>query len=346
LDQIERLKAERKELDNVTLLHSDADDFSRFDDGSFDTVIINSVVQYFPDIDYLLRVLDGAVRVTKAGGCVFIGDIRSLPLLDAYHASIQFDGAPANLTLAQLDQRVSQGIKAEEELVVDPDLFHHMAERNSTVADVRVLLKRGSHHNEMTKFRYDVIISIGDTERPCIEVPWLDWRTDRPGPRDIGTILTGKKPEIIGFRNVTNARLQRDTAILAQLSGAGIVGELARTLEGSDLETIDPEELYRLESETLYDVDIGWFETTAADCYDVVFRRRPAAAPSEMQAFTRTGGNAARPERQARPPRPSHAGRPKGRFAGCIRAAPLPRHATHLRYLDGRPRPGAHRHAR
>ena len=44
-------------------------------------MVLNWVVQYFPDVQYLLRVLQGAVGVTKDGGKIFIGDVRHLGLL-------------------------------------------------------------------------------------------------------------------------------------------------------------------------------------------------------------------------------------------------------------------------
>ena len=66
-----------------------ADDFTGMQDGMYDTVIINSVIQYFPDVSYLLRVLEGALHVIKPGGRLFVGDVRSLPLLEAFHTSIQ-----------------------------------------------------------------------------------------------------------------------------------------------------------------------------------------------------------------------------------------------------------------
>ena len=49
-------------------------------DKSFDTVIINSVVQYFPSLEYLTKVLDGAIKATKPGGAIFVGDsAKSVP---------------------------------------------------------------------------------------------------------------------------------------------------------------------------------------------------------------------------------------------------------------------------
>ena len=40
---------------------------------------LNSVIQYFPDLDYLMTVLEGAVESVRPGGAVFVGDVRSLP---------------------------------------------------------------------------------------------------------------------------------------------------------------------------------------------------------------------------------------------------------------------------
>src|SRR6185503_676309 len=46
--------------DKVVLLERRADDFRDIAPNSFDTVILNSVVQYFPSVVYLLRVLEDA----------------------------------------------------------------------------------------------------------------------------------------------------------------------------------------------------------------------------------------------------------------------------------------------
>ena len=54
--------------------------------GSFDTVVLNSVVQYFPDVDYLIAVLKGAIGLVSAKGRVFVGDVRHLGLLHRYFA--------------------------------------------------------------------------------------------------------------------------------------------------------------------------------------------------------------------------------------------------------------------
>ncbi len=89
-------------LPQVSLLQQNADDFTNVEPASCDAVIINSVVQYFPGVDYLMRVLRGAVEAVAPGGFIFIGDVRSLPLLKALHASVELHKAEAGLPVAQL----------------------------------------------------------------------------------------------------------------------------------------------------------------------------------------------------------------------------------------------------
>ena len=59
----------------VTLFHRTAADLGGFEPDSFDVVVLNSVIQYFPNVEYLLQVLEGAARVLAPGGHIFIGDV-------------------------------------------------------------------------------------------------------------------------------------------------------------------------------------------------------------------------------------------------------------------------------
>ncbi|MFC7472638.1 methyltransferase [Actinomadura keratinilytica] len=63
--------------DRVTLRCQAADSEEGLPAGHFDTVVLNSVVQYFPDAAYLSRVLDGALRRLSPGGRVLVGDVRN-----------------------------------------------------------------------------------------------------------------------------------------------------------------------------------------------------------------------------------------------------------------------------
>src|SRR5262249_20282784 len=52
LEHVRKLVAEREDLSHVELSQLRADDFAGILPGSFDTIIINSVTQYFPSIEY------------------------------------------------------------------------------------------------------------------------------------------------------------------------------------------------------------------------------------------------------------------------------------------------------
>src|SRR5581483_12167458 len=53
-------QVQERQLSHVQLLQRMADDFSGLEEQTFDTIILNSFVQYFPGVDYLLQVLDGS----------------------------------------------------------------------------------------------------------------------------------------------------------------------------------------------------------------------------------------------------------------------------------------------
>ncbi|HSU84914.1 MAG TPA: phosphopantetheine-binding protein, partial [Thermoanaerobaculia bacterium] len=196
-------------LPQVELAQAPADDWSGVRPGDFDLVVLNSIVQYFPGVDYLIRVLAGAVAAVAPGGAVFVGDVRSLPLLEAFHTSVERHRTPGSLPAGELERRVRRRVEDEEELVIDPQLFHALARWLPGVRRVQVLPKSGRHANELTRFRYDVILGVGDAEDgaaagpPLLEEPrWSAWANDplratraRRLPPELRRFLEGELPE-------------------------------------------------------------------------------------------------------------------------------------------------------
>ncbi|MYW02803.1 class I SAM-dependent methyltransferase, partial [Streptomyces sp. SID3343] len=56
--------------------------------GHFDTIVLNSVVQYFPNAGYLEQVVSNAMRALAPGGALFIGDVRNPRLLRTFAAAV------------------------------------------------------------------------------------------------------------------------------------------------------------------------------------------------------------------------------------------------------------------
>src|SRR5262249_41691793 len=129
LARLESYLSTRADLQHVELRQGLAHDLSFADEESVDLVILNSVAQYFPDVDYLLEVLAEAVRVTRRRGHIFVGDVRSLPLLEAYHTTVEMYKASGETPVGELRRRVRRGQRKEEELVLDARLFEELGRR-------------------------------------------------------------------------------------------------------------------------------------------------------------------------------------------------------------------------
>jgi amino acid adenylation domain-containing protein len=259
----------------VRLLQRPADDFSGFTEGAFDAVVLNSVVQYFPDVDYLLKVLAEAVRMVRPGGRVFVGDVRNLALLEAFHASIQLRQAGDSLPVEQLVQRVRKKVSQERELVIDPAFFPALEEYLPQVRSVEMQLKRGRHRNEMTTFRYDVVLHVGHDELPARKTTWLDYRESELTPAEVRRRLEEERPEVLAITGVPNDRIPAQAVALVRLDHArGTVGDLRKATEDGG---IDPEEFWQLGESQAYAIDMRWTPGTTDGRFDVAFRRRDVA---------------------------------------------------------------------
>ncbi len=132
--QMERLDGSWSQ---ISLWHRAADNFEGIEPSSFDTVVINSVIELFPSMDYLVDVLEKAVQVVKPGGIVFVGDVRSLPLLEAFYTDLELHKAPAWLSREELRQYVQNSMNREDQLVVDPTFFTALKQIIPSISHVR-----------------------------------------------------------------------------------------------------------------------------------------------------------------------------------------------------------------
>jgi amino acid adenylation domain-containing protein len=277
LDYVRRqLASEGLDESRVRLSQRMAHQFEEIEDASFDAVVLNSVVQYFPDLDYFLRVLEGALRAVRPGGFIFLGDLRNRRLLETFHASVQAYQASASTDSATLKERVRRNIETEEELLIDPALFNALRERFPQIGGVEVSLQRGRAHNELTRFRYQVVLHVGETARTVV-CPIVDWQKERLNPRALRQFLIEKEPETLGVRRVANARVRADVRfieLLNQSIASETLSELREAVSKTHEDAIDPEEIWSL-SETLpYEVDVRWSDAGAGEYFDIVFRRR------------------------------------------------------------------------
>ncbi|MEH2349577.1 MAG: amino acid adenylation domain-containing protein [Nostoc sp.] len=270
-----------QDLSRVSFINRGADDFTGMSPDTFDSVFIVSVAQYFPSIDYLLKVLEGAVNVVEPGGFIFLGDVRNFSLLEAFHTSVQLYKAPDSLSVANLQQHVKKQILAEKQLVIDPGFFIALKQYLPKISHVEIHLERGQFHNELTKFRYDVVIHVGHEIYPTVDISWLDWQQEKFTLASVRQLLIETEPDILGIVNVPNARVLPDVKaveLLKKSKGVTTVDELRQAIQAIATTGVDPEELWTLSEELPYIVDISWSENSVDGQFQVVFKKRTLAS--------------------------------------------------------------------
>ncbi len=273
---------------NVTLEQAAADELRhRFD--SFDVVVINSVVQYFPSIQYLRALLQGMAESLPNGGAIYLGDIRSLPLLESYFTDVLLTQAEDDESLSQLWERVAGQWQCESELIIDPAFFGALRQVISRVVQVDVLPKRGRGTSEMFLYRYQVVLRIGESlPVPTIEplhTAWLDWREGGLNMDCLRRRLTDEAPETLALAAVPNARHDRSRAIAELMkAGAGVatVGELRRRLPAALGQNVgvEPEDLWSLSGELGYVMKWSWARHGPEGHFDVYLTRGDLAGSS------------------------------------------------------------------
>ncbi|RSM36803.1 non-ribosomal peptide synthetase [Amycolatopsis balhimycina DSM 5908] len=249
----------------------------------FDTVIINSVAQYFPSADYLAEVVRTAAGVLKPGGTIFLGDIRNLRSLRAFRTAVELWHGRGDVAA------VDQAIAREGELVLDPDFFPALARDLEGFDDVDLWVKRGTAHNELTRHRYDVVLR--KVPKPEVADEQVVAFGDLVA---VERFLTAETPARLRVTGIPDARLAGELAAVRALD-TGDAGAALAALERRD--GVDPEALHRLGDQAGYRVAVTW-----------------AAESGELEAVFMKGedGTAYRPVRQAGAPA-SYANNPAAR---------------------------------
>ncbi|WCN79542.1 non-ribosomal peptide synthetase [Micromonospora sp. LH3U1] len=263
----------------VTLLQRPAHALGDLPIGEVDTVLINSVIQYFPDVHYLLRVLDGALDRVAEGGRIIVGDVRSLPLLEAFHASVELSraGEPAQHRHA-VRQMVRQRVQQEKELTLDPAFFRAWAARTGRVNRVEIRPKRGRHHNELTMFRYQVVLHVGEPAAPAPPAPERDWPANGLTLSALREMLTAERPARLRLRDIPNLRVAEATAALRWIKGDTGPDTVGEWRAGApDADGVDPEDLAELAGQLGYHATIDWTGHGVDGAYTVLLTDADAA---------------------------------------------------------------------
>ncbi|HSF41140.1 MAG TPA: amino acid adenylation domain-containing protein [Thermoanaerobaculia bacterium] len=290
----------------VRLLQRPADDFSGFATGSFDAVVLNSVAQYFPDVDYLLAVLEGALSLVASPGFIFLGDLRNLRLLEAFHASVQLHRAPPALPAGEIRRRVRRAVVGERELLIDPALFEALRARWPRIGRSEVRLRRGRASNEMTRFRYDAILHVGPADEPVAASCDLDWEAEGLSLPALRLALCDASADLVRVGRIPNARLTAALAsrrLIAESDAQVPASQLRRELEKLAGNGVEPEDLWALAEGTGTTAEVGWCGSGGDGCCEALYHRAsPTASAGLRPAASNPAGGVQPWESYVNPP--------------------------------------------
>ncbi len=202
-------KIKNHKIKNIHLQTINADEVSNklgiFKKVNFDTIILNSVLQYFPDTSYLFSVILNIAKIIS-NGVIFIGDIRDLRLQKEFYKSIYINTYAGNNSPNKHDssQFINQKKINENELLISPEYFLSLKDSIPNIDFIEILPKVGLFNTEMNSYRYDVIIHIKRVIKSCIKkkVEWLTFKNNI----NIDKLLNSGKKNV-HIKNYPNKRI-------------------------------------------------------------------------------------------------------------------------------------------
>lgn len=287
--------AQRPHLkERVQLYQQSVDRLDGLQVGEHDLVVLNSVCQYFPSPHYLYRVIRGAANLLRPGGFIFLGDLRSLPLLDAFHLSLELqrdEGAPVH----ELGERLQRRRNLEKELVIDPALFAGLYHELPDLRAVWVEPKDSPYLNELTRFRYDVTLQFGGSAPATMHVGQaLDWERQRLTVSDIVARLKHQRPDVMQVTRVPNSRVAGLATAIENLHSAQDIAEIKRLASAEQPPWLSL--LVKAADEVGYLVQSRWLSSSRAGEMDLFFLNRERNSQSPQSQSSPGHGSWPRPQ--------------------------------------------------
>ena len=206
-----------------------------------DTVILNSIIQYFPGEDYMTDVIGKSISFIKDKGRIIVGDVRDNRLLELFKGRLQIKKLQESVDIKEFKWSMGQEMLKEEELCLSPDYFYNLQSRFPRITHIEIKWKHGAYINELTLYRFTVIIYVG-MEAEVYQPEWQNWK----GISDQQAILDElQRGNIVAVKDVPNPRLWQERLLSKGLEDKSLrtVGDLLNTMNREDAETIKVNEL-------------------------------------------------------------------------------------------------------
>ena len=260
--------AEQSWGDRVRLRVQPADVVRGLPEGHFDVVVLNSVVQYFPSGGICWRCWGWRCGCWPGWGVVH-RRCANLSLLEAFTTGVVCaDDAYGHSSSAVVRERIRREILAEQELLLAPEFFVALPDYLPDIAAVDVQLKRMHAVNELSGYRYEVVL-----RKAPVSVRSLAHVSSEPWERfgslaGLGEYLRSQQLPELRVTGVPHAGIGPDVALADALERAGdrvVVAELRGGVSVPD--AVLPYQCELLGQELGYAAALTWSPTPVGGCH-------------------------------------------------------------------------------
>ncbi len=222
---------------NTELQVCAAHEVSLKEEEQVDTIVLNSIIQYFPGEAYMTGVIDKSISLLKGKGRIIIGDVRDNRMLHLFKGRLQVKKLQESVSIKELSWAIEQEVLKEEELCFSPDYFFRLKSLYPQISHVEIKWKKGSYINELTLYRFTVILHIG-FESEVLKPTWQSW-TDIKDKQSIINDL--EKGELVAIKNVPNPRLWQEKLLSQSMQDKGLrtVGDILNKINKEDEATVE-----------------------------------------------------------------------------------------------------------
>ncbi|KAK1916800.1 hypothetical protein P3342_004355 [Pyrenophora teres f. teres] len=236
-------------------------------------VVINSVVQYFPSLDYLFKTVQQLVEL-EGTRTLFFGDVRSYALHREFLATRAVHMAGDRATKADIRRMVADMERVERELLVDPAFFTALPSRLPGLVDhVEILPKKMKATNELSCYRYAAVVHLTPRDGQARELAvrevaddrWIDFAERRLDRQSLLQQLHGLSTSpTIAVSNIPYSKTMVSRCLVRSLDGAeGETSDSPDWLasvhqQTQDCRSLSAAELVELAQEAECRVEISW----------------------------------------------------------------------------------------
>lgn len=205
LELIANSKIGKLNANKIQLYQLDALNIDKIPDNKFNLIIINSVAQYFPTLDYIFNVFKKLEHYVSSDCFIFLGDIRSFELQNLFYFDILKTKEP-NLEVDELKNKINFLKNRENETFYHNHLFDLFPKLFNYINFNIIELKKGKCLNELNNYRYDVTL-VCNSNHENTSIITVNWESFEIPEEEISRQIQNlNKNEILEIINIPNER--------------------------------------------------------------------------------------------------------------------------------------------